>query len=114
MNESQFTGKLLRALRSHPALREAVIFKFNATGGSLQRGIPDFSITMGTYTCWAEVKVGENNPTKIQAYFLKKLGEGAILIRSTKRISLVNDNEYFEFDELVECIARRVVNRVGA
>lgn len=105
MTESQFTQKLLKALRSHPALKDAVIFKFN---DRTTRGIPDFSISIYEHTIWFEVKVGNNNPTKIQAYFLKKFRGAAVLLRNSGRITWVNDNEYFEFDELVDNIVRRL------
>jgi len=44
------------------------------------RGIPDFSVSLGRTTLWFEVKVWMNKPTKIQAYFLKRLGAGGFLI----------------------------------
>ena len=107
MQESKFTQKLLKALRSHPRLHSAVIFKHNDRS---TRGIPDFSISIGVRTLWFEVKVGKNNPTKIQAYFLKKLSTGAVLLRNSGAITWFTDNEYFEFAELVEIIVRRCIN----
>lgn len=57
MTESQFTCKLLTALRSQ--LPEAHIIKFNdrTTGG-----IPDFCIVHNGVTHWFEVKVNNRNP----------------------------------------------------
>lgn len=77
MTESQFTARLLRALRAHPALRDAVIWKLN---DRTTKGIPDFVIVEGSMTLWCEVKVASNMPDKIQMHWLKKLRRGAALI----------------------------------
>ena len=76
--ESQFTARLLRALRAHPALRDAVIWKHN---DRTTRGIPDFSMTINGRTTWWEIKVGDNRLTKIQKYFIERLQPVAFVVR---------------------------------
>jgi len=113
MTESFFTRKLLKALRSHPALLDAVIWKHNdaSTGG-----IPDFSVSWGRVTLWFEVKLGRNIPTKLQRWALGKLRDGGILIsvsRDGRDILIGPQGELprlLSFDELVEEIVRRCVN----
>lgn len=81
MTESQFQTKLLRALRSHTALKNAVIFKH---ADRWSAGIPDFSVTLNERTTWWEIKVKPNTMTKLQSWFLAKLGATAFCIRATK------------------------------
>lgn len=112
MTESAFTRKLLRALRSHTVLKDAVIFKH---ADRFSAGIPDFSVTVNGRTTWWEVKVNPNQPTKLQSYFLTKLGSSAFLIKvgkDGKWVQVFNapygwvDN----FDNMVNHIARKCVH----
>ena len=71
MRESQFQSRLLKALRSHPALRDAVIFKHS---DRFNTGVPDFSVTTREgRTTWWELKVAPHKLEKIQKYYLNKL-----------------------------------------
>lgn len=111
MTENAFTRKLLRALRSHAALRDAYIAKHNdiSTGG-----IPDFSVSIGAKTIWAEVKRYPNKPTKLQWATILKLDVGCLLITDHRNGSIglwqaSKPATVVSFDELVEEIARRVL-----
>lgn len=81
MREAEFTRKLLRALRSRDTLKDAVIFKH---ADRFSAGIPDFSVTLNERTTWWEVKVKPNTMTKLQSWFLAKLGATAFCIRATQ------------------------------
>jgi hypothetical protein len=70
MTESQFTAKLLKALRSRAELKEAVIWKLNDRTTS---GIPDVLISFCGVTTFFEMKKWPAVPTKVQAYYLKRL-----------------------------------------
>jgi len=71
VTESRFAAKLLSALRQHPALKDAVIWKLS---DRTTRGIPDFVVTTREgHTTWWEVKVAPNKLAKIQSYYLTKL-----------------------------------------
>jgi len=70
MTEAQFQSKLLKALRSHPALKDAVIWKMN---DRYTKGIPDILVFCNDTTTFLEVKIWPNKPTKIQQYYLDKL-----------------------------------------
>jgi hypothetical protein len=112
MTESRFQSKLLRALRAHPALKNAVIFKHS---DRFNRGVPDFSISIGVRTIWAEVKRYPNPPTRIQQHFINKLGVGCLLITDHQdgKIALWQAHRscvLFEFDGLVQEITWRCVN----
>jgi len=117
LQESKFTQKLLKALRSHPQLHSAVIFKHNDRS---TRGIPDFSISIGVRTLWFEVKVNPNKLTKIQNYFIAKLNLGASVIYSspsgqwaaivTPSRSIGTDVAHVTFRELIEVIVERCIN----
>lgn len=109
MTESAFTSKLLKALRSHVMLRDAVIWKLNDRTTS---GIPDVLISLRGVTTFFELKVWPNSPTKIQTYFLQKLMPRAYLVTLTrdKGILLVGASKFmevFDFNEAVREIAVR-------
>lgn len=70
MTESQFQAKLLRALRAHPAMKDAVIVKLN---DRFTRGLPDVMISLRGKTTFFELKKWPESPTKIQAYFLERM-----------------------------------------
>jgi hypothetical protein len=113
MTESQFQGKLLRALRSHAALRnKAVIYKHN---DRFSAGIPDFSISIGYRTLWLECKMYGNIPTRLQNYYLKKHGDAAAIITCSKngREMLISPLEaivgWMDFEQLVAEILTRCV-----
>lgn len=110
MTESQFQAKLLKALRSHATLKDAVIWKTNdrTTGG-----IPDIIISEreGRTTFW-EVKLYPNHPTKLQAYYLNKLRFSWCIYfhGSSGRVRIPPRIESFSFKEAVEEIIRRCVD----
>ena len=112
MTESQFQGRLLRALRAHPSLKDAVIFKHSDRFSS---GVPDFSVTVGCRTTWWEVKVAPNKTTKIQSWFLAKLGACAFVVKSSSDGRWVEWFNAFEergtsFNFAVEFIVQRCIN----
>lgn len=91
MTEARFQAKLLTALRQHPALREAVIWKLS---DRFTRGIPDVFVSMDGVTRFFELKVWPNRPTKIQRYWLERLGtERAYVVTLLRNGSVVFDND---------------------
>jgi hypothetical protein len=70
VREAAFQSKLLKALRSHPALRDAVIVKLN---DRFTRGLPDIMICLHGVTTFFELKKWPETPTKIQSYFLQRM-----------------------------------------
>jgi hypothetical protein len=84
MLEGEFWSKRLGpALRKHPALSDAVIIKHS---NYLMGGVPDFSVSIGKHTEWFEVKIHPNVPTKLQAYYLERLGDGGHFITVEKNL----------------------------
>jgi len=77
MTESQFQAKLLKALRDHPALKDAVIFKHS---DRFNGGIPDISVTVKGVTTWIELKVYPNKLSKLQEYYLRRLQRAACVV----------------------------------
>lgn len=81
MTETQFTSKLVRALKDHLG-PDFVIFK-HADGYTA--GIPDISISFGQRTLWIEAKL-KNNPKifePLQIAMLRKM-DGHYVIWDTK------------------------------
>jgi hypothetical protein len=109
LKEAMFTAKLLRVLRAHAALRDAVIWKLN---DRTTRGIPDFVVTTQEgRTTWWEVKMYPNYPTKIQAYFLNRLRFSWCIYAHTRSgVKIPPSVSIFTFDEAVEEVVRRCVN----
>lgn len=116
MTESQFTSKLLRALKQHPALKEAVIWKLNDRTTS---GIPDVLVSQYGWTTFFELKVWPNRTTKIQQYYLAKLAPRSWVIEAGHKCSsmiysgakgnqmlTINDT----FSQTVEAIVVRCIN----
>lgn len=69
--EAKFQAKLLKALRAHPALKDAVIWKhIDMRNG----GIPDLTVTVNGITTWLEIKVYPNKLSSLQEYYIKKIG----------------------------------------
>lgn len=68
MLEGAFTSKLLKKLRTHPVLKDAIIYKHS---DYFTKGIPDFSITFppASLTTWWEVKMFHNQPTGLQQWY---------------------------------------------
>jgi hypothetical protein len=75
MLEGSFTNKVIRKLRTHPALEKAVVIKHI---NPFHRGVPDFSVTIGPRTFWVEVKLQGRKPEKIQYWHLRRM-DGATL-----------------------------------
>lgn len=113
MTESQFCQKLLRALRAHPQLKDAVIWKLN---DRTTRGIPDFVVTTAEgRTTWWEVKVAPNDLTKIQKHYLAKLRfSWTIVLRPDGCVAVfpqgVAIKVHYFFSGAVEEIVRRCVD----
>jgi len=109
--EGEFSRKLLAALRKHPALAKAVIIRHV---NQFQAGVPDFSISIGKHTEFFELKIHPNRPTKLQAYYLKRLGEGGHLVTVEKDLVWVMLDEDSvagdTFDWLVSEIVKLCVN----
>lgn len=113
MTESQFQAKLLGRLRAHSALRKrAVIYKY---ADRYSAGIPDFSISLGYRTLWFECKMYGNVPTKLQDYYLQRLGDAAAVITCSKdgREMLISPIEslvgWMSLEQLVAEIVTRCV-----
>lgn len=108
MTESQWTAKLLKALRAHPAMKNCWIQKFNDRTSS---GIPDFVVARGRVSIYYEVKLWPSKPTKLQAWTLKKLGDGGALITVKGREHFVTPIAPYigamDFDQLVQEIVQR-------
>ncbi len=81
MLEGEFTRRLVRALRAHPALAEAVVWRHI---DRFTAGEPDISVSIGKHTEHFELKVHPNKPTKLQSYYLKRLGAGGHLVTVAK------------------------------
>lgn len=112
MLEGAFNLKLSKALRSHAALAEAVVIKHCQ---QFAAGVPDFSISIGARTIWIECKIAPKEPTKLQAYYLRRLRDGAatVIARTDGKFAVlyaVGQSWLYPFDELVEAIVRLVVN----
>lgn len=113
MTESAFTAKLLKALRSHAALKDAVVWKH---ADRISAGIPDFSVTVSGRTTWWEVKVKPNVMTKLQSYYLAKLHPCGFLIRASKdgrQVDFFNAEDGCgggDFKGAIEEIVRRCVD----
>ena len=117
VRESQFQSRLLKALRLHPALQDAVIFKHS---DRFNTGVPDFSVTTREgRTTWWELKVAPNRLTKIQQYYLAKLryswcvtlqhsALGAVSIYP-QGIMTLSSAHVFQFRDAIEEIMRRCV-----
>jgi len=75
--ESKFTREIMKSLREHQLLKDAVIFKHN---DFYTAGIPDLTITINGLTTWFELKVAPGQPTKLQQFFLDKLYPRAFVI----------------------------------
>jgi hypothetical protein len=111
MLEGAFNRKLKRALETHPAMKDCLVLKHNdATTG----GIPDFSISNGYHTIWIEVKMQDNNLSKLQMYTLKKLRFAGQVVYASKNgkqaLIFPSSGWEFDFEGLVEEIVRRCVN----
>lgn len=115
MTESQFTSKLLRALKQHPALAEwrDMIWKISDRFGA---GRPDIQIFTG-HTNYFELKVWPEKPTKIQSFFLSKLGKRGYWIQFRKEgehMLLTSNNDWLLINgtmkELVDRVVYRCVN----
>lgn len=105
MLEGKFTAKLLRALRTHPGLKGAVVWKFSDRWTS---GIPDFAVIYRARTAWFEVKVKPNKLTALQQEWIKRLGSCAFVItaESNGRVAYFDGSTYaYFFNELVDKIA---------
>lgn len=111
MTESQFSAKLLRALRT--ALPNAVIFKISDRFTS---GIPDFVAIHEGLATWFELKVKNNKPTLIQWETLRRLRRGYLVqwaqtigmvthVVATRQAAELSEGP-FKFERLVEHIVR--------
>lgn len=109
MKESVYQAKILLALRVHPALRDAIIWKFT---DRLTGGIPDFCVIWKGRTTWWEVKVAPRKVTKLQAYYIYKIGKSANVIMHYQGSNFIasggEDSLPFTIDELIEVIVRRI------
>jgi len=87
MTEARFQAKLLKELRKHPALKEAVIFKHS---DRFNGGVPDISITIGAQTTWLELKVYPNKPDKLQQFYLNRMQRSHVLTLDSKTGYILN------------------------
>ena len=108
MKESQFSRKVLNALRARRA--NAVVFKINDRFTS---GIPDAVVVLEGIATWLEFKCEDRKVTAIQNETLKRLKRGYV-VRHKGPASYVHlvTSEYpvidgpFKFDELVDHLVR--------
>lgn len=111
MKESVYQAKILLALRTHPILKDAVIWKFT---DRFNGGIPDFCVIWQGHTTWWEVKVAPRKLTKLQEHYIKKIGIAAHVITRVRSDNYIGGAGKFfgtcEIDELVSEIVRRCVN----
>lgn len=123
MIETQFTSKLVKALREGLG-PDAIIFK-HADG--FTAGIPDITVTYRGYTMWIEAKLA-NNPKifePLQLALLRKL-DGYYVIWDTKlkkgsflgvqETSLFKDGLMYNFKDLVTRIIEEALHweKLGA
>jgi hypothetical protein len=119
MNESRFTAKLLKDLRTHPRLGGCVIFKLN---DRMTKGIPDFCVINKKHTEWFEVKIAPNKTSEIQKYFVENIKPAAAVVTVTMNRGAANPFIYMldcipyslqyghSYQELVDDIVARCVN----
>lgn len=104
MTESQFQSKLIRELKKHPAMAEAIIWKVADRFGG---GRPDVQVFLHDLTTYFELKIAPNGPSKLQAYYLEKLGKRSVLVTffpGTKLVAVDNvicKTMKFAVDEMV-------------
>ena len=113
MTESQFTSKLLKALRAHPALREVAVVVKHCN--PYHRGVPDFSVSIGPRTLWVEVKEKGEKPEKIQDWHLQRMDGAVLWFRQPGDAGLIRHRNvlagWFERDtKLVAWIIRAVIH----
>ena len=103
MTESQFQSKLLKALRVHPALKDAVIFKHS---DRFNGGVPDVSITRNNRVLWLELKVSPNRCSKLQLYYGARLRFIVVTLLLNDRVMISTLLLSIPFEEAVDEIAR--------
>jgi hypothetical protein len=82
MKEGTYWREKLRpALLREPALKNWILWKHC---DMYTRAIPDFSLSFEKTTIWFELKIWPNGPTKMQAYYIKRLRRGGTLITVDK------------------------------
>jgi hypothetical protein len=113
MREAEFQRKLIKALKAHPAMREAVIWKIADRFGG---GRPDLQIINQGRTTYYELKKPNEKPTKLQQYYLDRIGESAAWIKPTATgegflfFWARESHTYAQsFDECVEIIVKRAL-----
>lgn len=111
MTEATFQAKLLRALRQHAALKDAVIWKLNADVTT--KGMPDVMVSILGRTTFFELKCDPNEPTKIQTYYLRKLAPRAYVAKSLRSggFRLYREDVDYVLVYSVEALAEEIVKR---
>jgi len=116
LREAEFTRKLLRALRSHAALKDAVIYKIS---DRFSAGIPDFYVFVRAghpvskpHSSWWEIKVAPRQLTALQAHYINKLYPISYVISrvDARNHFISGDPMAFNFDELVESVVTRCID----
>lgn len=106
MKENAFTSKLLRALKQHPALRDALIWKVS---DRFAAGRPDVQIILNGVTTYFELKVAPNRCTKLQLYFICALRRAYIVTMLSDGTVFFGDGKanspMMPFNDAVEQIA---------
>ena len=77
VTEAQFQSKLIKLLKTHPLLKDAIIWKVSDRFGG---GRPDLQIILNGETTYFELKVAPGWLSKLQEYYLKKIGRRAHLV----------------------------------
>src|ERR1700737_195370 len=108
MKESVYQAKILLALRTHPILKDAVIWKFS---DRFNGGIPDFCVIWQGRTTWWEIKVMPRKLTKLQEYYLQKINGNVIVSAGDWKNNWIRGEAMaWRLPELIEEIVRRCVN----
>lgn len=114
MNEGAVTRKLRKALAEYPRLKGRALVQRHVN--YYVSGVLDMSVSIEQFTLWLELKMLGNSLTKVQAYNVKLLGTGAMVITFSKdgKLAIIKDAEGFgwmTFEQLVEEIVSRCVDR---
>ena len=99
--ESKFTREIMKKLRAHPWLDNAVIFKLNDFYTS---GVPDLVIAINGISTWFELKVEPGVPTKLQQFYLDKLQPRAYVVTLKKDKMIAFDPELDSVKSINEAV----------
>jgi hypothetical protein len=76
LKEAQFQSKLLKALRSDTVMRDAIIWKVS---DRFSGGRPDLQVICRNITTYFELKVGANELSSLQQYYLHRINRAYVI-----------------------------------